>query len=87
MTWNEIWWLSGNSFNTTYGEISLQMNNIGALLFQAWPEDALERVANKYLEHVEISDEQKVETVHICKYFHTSAADLSDKYVKCNHYM
>ena len=41
----------------------------------------MERVANKYLEHVDIEDEQKEETVHICKYFHTSAANLSEKYV------
>ena len=47
--------------------------------WQAWPEDALERVANKYLEHVEIEDDEKAETVKICKYFHTSSARLSEK--------
>lgn len=48
--------------------------------FQAWPEDALERVAHKYLEHVEVEDEEKVATIQICKYFHTSATDLSNRY-------
>ena len=48
---------------------------------QAWPEDALERVAYKYLEHVELHDHEKDATVHICKYFHTSARLLSEKYV------
>ena len=47
--------------------------------FQAWPEDALERVANKYLEQVEIDDREKAETVHICKYFHTSSMRLSER--------
>jgi len=40
----------------------------------------LERVANKYLEHVDIEEHEKVETVHICKYFHTSSSDLSAKF-------
>ena len=47
--------------------------------FQPWPEDALERVAFKYLEHVELEDQEKVETVQICKYFHTSATVLSQR--------
>ncbi len=39
----------------------------------------MERVANKYLEHVDIEDDQKENTVLICKFFHTSSMDLSDK--------
>ena len=38
-------------------------------------------MANKYLEHVEIEDNDKAETIQICKDFHTSAVDLADKYV------
>ncbi|XP_064606960.1 dynein axonemal heavy chain 12-like isoform X2 [Liolophura sinensis] len=49
--------------------------------FQPWPNDALERVANKYLEHMEVEDEAKLETVHICKYFHQSSRSLSERYL------
>ena len=48
---------------------------------QAWPDDALERVAYKYLETVDITDEDKKSTVFLCKYFHTSAAKLGTKLV------
>ena len=47
--------------------------------FQPWPEDALERVANRFLEDADIEEHDKVETVHICKYFHQSVRDLSDR--------
>lgn len=49
--------------------------------FQAWPQDALERVANKYLEHAEIEDREKEECVYICQYFHTAARELSEKFL------
>jgi len=46
---------------------------------QAWPENALELVAHKFLENVEIGEREKQETVNICKQFHTSAAKLSEE--------
>lgn len=48
---------------------------------QAWPDDALERVANKFLEHLEIEDDQKHETVKLCKHFHQSTNELSQQYL------
>ena len=48
--------------------------------FQAWPEDALERVAKKYLEQVDIKDTEKDACVDIVKYFHTSTQKLSEKF-------
>lgn len=47
---------------------------------QPWPEEALERVANKFLETLELSDLERQEIVPICKTFHTSAIDLSHRY-------
>jgi len=44
-----------------------------------WPEDALERVAYTFLEDVDIKPEEKTSTVSLCKYFHTSAAQLSNR--------
>jgi dynein heavy chain len=48
--------------------------------FQAWPEDALERVAKKYLEQVAITETEKDACVDIVKYFHTSTQKLSEKF-------
>lgn len=47
---------------------------------QAWPEDALELVANKFLEDVEMTNEIRIETVAMCKHFHESVRALSEKY-------
>ena len=46
---------------------------------QAWPEDALELVANKFLEDVEMTNEIREETVIMCKHFHESVRALSEK--------
>ncbi|XP_039631019.1 dynein heavy chain 3, axonemal [Polypterus senegalus] len=48
--------------------------------FQAWPTDALEMVANKFLEEVELEDDVKKEVVSMCKYFQESVRQLSEKY-------
>ncbi|XP_053327633.1 dynein axonemal heavy chain 3 [Spea bombifrons] len=48
--------------------------------FQTWPTDALEMVANKFLEDVPLDDEIRKEVVSMCKYFQESVKDLSDSY-------
>ena len=50
--------------------------------FQPWPEEALEKVGNKYLEGLEMEDWMKHECVDICKTFHTSADTLSTRYLE-----
>ena len=47
---------------------------------QAWPEDALELVAHKFLDDVEMTDAVREETVVMCKHFHMSITRLSDRY-------
>jgi dynein heavy chain, axonemal len=47
--------------------------------FQAWPEDALEKVAKNSLKKIDIEDEEKEACIDICKYFHVSSATLSEK--------
>ncbi|MFT7804825.1 dynein heavy chain 12, axonemal [Arapaima gigas] len=49
--------------------------------FQPWPEEALERVAYKFLETIEMSDPERQEVVSICKTFHTSAIELSQRFL------
>ncbi|NXU51136.1 DYH3 protein, partial [Turnix velox] len=48
--------------------------------FQTWPTDALEMVANKFLEDVELEDDIRKEVVSMCKYFQESVRELSDSY-------
>ncbi|XP_076804189.1 dynein axonemal heavy chain 3-like isoform X1 [Clavelina lepadiformis] len=48
--------------------------------FQAWPEDALEMVANKFLEDVDIEDDTRLKCVQMCKHFHESVRNLSEEY-------
>lgn len=48
--------------------------------FQAWPEDALEMVALKFLEEVELTEHEHHACVEMCKEFHESVRVLSTKY-------
>ncbi|NXH72361.1 DYH3 protein, partial [Hydrobates tethys] len=48
--------------------------------FQTWPTDALEMVANKFLEDVELEDDIRKEVVSMCKYFQESVRELSVNY-------
>lgn len=54
---------------------------LSTLLPQPWPEDALERVANKFLEAIQFTDSERQEIVPICKCFHTSVLSLSARSV------
>ena len=51
--------------------------NLQIKFFKAWPEDALEMVANKFLEDVELEDNVRSETVTMCKHFHESVRKMS----------
>ncbi|XP_037363374.1 dynein axonemal heavy chain 3 isoform X2 [Talpa occidentalis] len=48
--------------------------------FQSWPTDALELVANKFLQDVELDDNIRTEVISMCKYFQESVKDLSVDY-------
>ncbi|XP_053350493.1 dynein axonemal heavy chain 3 [Clarias gariepinus] len=48
--------------------------------FQAWPTDALEMVANKFLEDVELDFSIRREVVEMCKMFQESVERLSEQY-------
>lgn len=51
------------------------------LLHQTWPEDALQAVACRFLEDVEMTDESRDGCVNMCKIFHTSTIDLSARFL------
>ncbi|XP_051969464.1 dynein axonemal heavy chain 3 [Xyrauchen texanus] len=48
--------------------------------FQTWPKDALEMVANKFLEDVDLEDNIRTEVVEMCKTFQESVRELSERY-------
>ncbi|KAJ3049383.1 Dynein heavy chain 7, axonemal [Rhizophlyctis rosea] len=48
--------------------------------FQAWPEDALEIVAQRFLEDVELAADVRPAVVAMCKEFHTGTRLLSAKF-------
>ena len=70
----------GDAFRTRLRQFPSLINCCTIDWFQEWPEDALERVANRYLEAVEMKDEWKPETVTLCKMFDIDARHLSDKF-------
>ncbi|XP_028312358.1 dynein heavy chain 12, axonemal [Gouania willdenowi] len=49
--------------------------------YQPWPEEALEQVATSFLDSLDLSEDERLKVVPICKTFHTSAKQLSEKYL------
>ena len=60
------------------------IDNVNCVLnyvaMQVWPEDALEMVANNFLEDVDLENEVRSETVTMCKHFHESVRVMSQLY-------
>ncbi|XP_065142099.1 dynein axonemal heavy chain 12-like [Paramisgurnus dabryanus] len=71
----------GDAFRNRLRQFPSLINCCTIDWFQPWPEEALERVANKFLETLELSDLERQEVVPICKTFHTSAINLSHKFL------
>ncbi|KAG7472883.1 hypothetical protein MATL_G00114010 [Megalops atlanticus] len=71
----------GDAFRNRLRQFPSLINCCTIDWFQPWPEEALERVANKFLETLELSDHERQEVVPICKTFHTSAIELSHKFL------
>ncbi|TRZ01398.1 hypothetical protein DNTS_018422, partial [Danionella cerebrum] len=71
----------GDAFRNRLRQFPSLINCCTIDWFQPWPEEALERVANKFLETLEMSEVERQEVVPICKTFHTSAIDLSDRFL------
>lgn len=71
----------GDAFRNRLRQFPSLINCCTIDWFQAWPDDALERVANRFLEDADIEEKEKAETVVICKYFHQSVRQLSERYL------
>ncbi|XP_053325574.1 dynein axonemal heavy chain 12 [Spea bombifrons] len=72
----------GDAFRNRLRQFPSLINCCTIDWFQPWPEDALERVAVKFLETLEMTETEHQEVVSICKHFHTSAISLSDKFLR-----
>uniref|UniRef100_A0A8C3KVW3 Dynein axonemal heavy chain 12 n=1 Tax=Calidris pygmaea TaxID=425635 RepID=A0A8C3KVW3_9CHAR len=86
---NSIWNFMLHSFSPIGDAFRNRLRQFPSLIncctidwFQPWPEDALERVANKFLETLQLTDNERQEVVPICKYFHTSVLSLSVRFLQ-----
>ncbi|KAM9226992.1 LOW QUALITY PROTEIN: dynein axonemal heavy chain 12 [Leptosomus discolor] len=70
----------GDAFRNRLRQFPSLINCCTIGWFQLWPEEALERVANKFLEILQLTDSERQEVVPICKYFHTSVLSLSVRF-------
>uniref|UniRef100_H3ANA7 AAA+ ATPase domain-containing protein n=1 Tax=Latimeria chalumnae TaxID=7897 RepID=H3ANA7_LATCH len=70
----------GDAFRNRLRQFPSLINCCTIDWFQAWPEDALEKVANHFLDDVEMSQEIRTESVFMCKHFHQSVMALSERF-------
>ncbi|XP_071374585.1 dynein axonemal heavy chain 12 [Centroberyx affinis] len=71
----------GDTFRNRLRQFPSLINCCTIDWFQPWPEEALERVANSFLETLEMSEHERQEVMPICKTFHTSAIQLSHRFL------
>ncbi|XP_073489206.1 dynein axonemal heavy chain 7 isoform X1 [Aquarana catesbeiana] len=70
----------GDAFRNRLRKFPALVNCCTIDWFQTWPEDALQAVATRYLEDIEMSEEIKNGCIDMCKIFHTSTINLSEKF-------
>ncbi|MCJ8732203.1 hypothetical protein PDJAM_G00208530 [Pangasius djambal] len=49
--------------------------------FQSWPDDALQAVASRFLEDIEMTDDARAGCIDMCQSFHTSTINLSARFL------
>uniref|UniRef100_A0A8C3E132 Dynein axonemal heavy chain 12 n=1 Tax=Corvus moneduloides TaxID=1196302 RepID=A0A8C3E132_CORMO len=72
----------GDAFRNRLRQFPSLINCCTIDWFQPWPEDALEHVASKFLETLQLTDIERQGVVPICKYFHTSVLSLSERFLQ-----
>ncbi|XP_063744092.1 dynein axonemal heavy chain 7 [Eleginops maclovinus] len=71
----------GDAFRNRLRRFPALINCCTINWFQTWPEDALQAVACRFLEDVEMTDESREGCINMCKSFHTSTIDLSHRFM------
>ncbi|KAK7884177.1 hypothetical protein WMY93_027300 [Mugilogobius chulae] len=69
----------GNAFRNRLRQFPSLINCCTIDWFQPWPEEALERVAISFLKTLDMTETERHEVIPICKTFHTSLKQLSDR--------
>ncbi|XP_052421590.1 dynein axonemal heavy chain 7 [Carassius gibelio] len=67
----------GDTFRSRLRRFPALINCCTIDWFQSWPEDALQAVASRFLEDVEMTDTAREGCISMCKSFHTSTINLS----------
>uniref|UniRef100_A0A8C5QX10 Dynein axonemal heavy chain 7 n=1 Tax=Leptobrachium leishanense TaxID=445787 RepID=A0A8C5QX10_9ANUR len=70
----------GDAFRNRLRKFPALVNCCTIDWFQSWPEDALQAVATRFLEDIEMSDEIRNGCIEMCKSFHTSTIALSERF-------
>ncbi|XP_027721801.1 dynein heavy chain 7, axonemal [Vombatus ursinus] len=70
----------GDAFRNRLRKFPALVNCCTIDWFQTWPEDALQAVASRFLEDVEMSEETRDGCIDMCKSFHTSTIELSESF-------
>ncbi|KFM56765.1 Dynein heavy chain 7, axonemal, partial [Stegodyphus mimosarum] len=70
----------GDSFRNRLRKFPSLVNCCTIDWFQAWPDDALEAVATKFLEEVELAENERDGCIYMCKSFHTTTEEFSQLY-------
>uniref|UniRef100_UPI0037E73D97 dynein axonemal heavy chain 7 n=1 Tax=Semicossyphus pulcher TaxID=241346 RepID=UPI0037E73D97 len=71
----------GDAFRNRLRRFPALINCCTINWFQTWPEDALQAVACRFLEDVEMTDESREGCINMCKSFHTSTIELSHRFL------
>ncbi|CAF1508861.1 unnamed protein product, partial [Adineta ricciae] len=71
----------GDAFRSRLRKFPSLVNCCTIDWFQSWPEDALEAVAQKFLEETDMTDEERRSCIDICKYFHVSTQQVSKRFL------
>ncbi|XP_037136748.1 dynein heavy chain 7, axonemal [Syngnathus acus] len=71
----------GDAFRNRLRRFPALINCCTVNWFQTWPEDALQAVACRFLEDVEMSDEHRGGCIDMCKTFHTTTIQLSARFL------
>ncbi|XP_067459187.1 dynein axonemal heavy chain 7 [Thunnus thynnus] len=71
----------GDAFRNRLRRFPALINCCTINWFQTWPGDALQAVACRFLEDVEMTDETREGCINMCKSFHTSTIELSVRFL------
>lgn len=71
----------GDAFRTRLRQFPALVNNCTIDWFQPWPNDALEMVAYKFLESVEMPETIRTAVIGMCQYFHESVRLVSTDFL------